>query len=124
MVADAALAGAVQVTLPPGAIVATSDLSFNFLRPVTVAGGQLIARARSIDVGRSLGLAEATIEDGQGRLIAHATTRCFISRWDPPPAPEELSETSAPDYPNRVNGPLSAGCPSGGQSYVGLCDFR
>lgn len=72
LVADAALAGAVQVTLPAGAVVATSDVSVNFLRPVDVDSGQLIARARPIDVGDSLGLAECTVGDGRGRLIAHA----------------------------------------------------
>jgi len=95
LVADAALAGAVQVTLPPGAVVATSDLTMNFLRPVDVDSGQLIAQARPIDVGDSLGLAECTIEDGHGRLIAHATTRCYVIRMDVPMLSEHLPE--APD---------------------------
>lgn len=46
----AALAGAVQATLPPGVMVATSDLSLNFLRPVDVDSGRLLARARPIEV--------------------------------------------------------------------------
>lgn len=112
LVADAALAGAVQVTLPPGAIVATSDLSFNFLRPVTVASQRLVARARPIDVGKSLGLAEASIEDGLGHLIAHATTRCFISRWDPPPVVEEPAEVPEPNYPDAD--PYQRAVPMGG----------
>lgn len=86
LAADAALGLAIQVTLPPGAVVATSDLSFNFLRPASPDSGHLIARARPIDVGDSLGLAEATIEDAAGRLLAHATTRCFVIRL---PVPDE-----------------------------------
>jgi hypothetical protein len=40
LVADAALAVSIQVTLGPGAMVATSDLSFNFLRPAArITGG-------------------------------------------------------------------------------------
>jgi len=122
LVADAALAGAVQVTLPPGAFVATSDLSFNFLRPVTVAGHQLIARARPIDVGRSLGLAEATVEDGQGRLIAHATTRCFISRWEPPQLVEDLVEIPDPSYPDPD--PYQRMVPGDGDRLKGYSSFQ
>lgn len=98
LVADAALAGAVQVTLPPGAVVATSDLTMNFLRPVDVDSGRLIARARPIDVGDSLGLSECTIEDSRGRLIAHATTRCYVIRIDTPAASEDLPELPDVSY--------------------------
>lgn len=48
----------------------------------------LSARARPIEVGRRVGLAEASIEDESGSLIAHATTRCFIQSF---PFPEEAS---------------------------------
>jgi uncharacterized protein (TIGR00369 family) len=77
LVADAPLGSAVVASLGPGKIVVTSDLSLNYLRPVNTDSVQLIARARPIDVGNRVGLAEAMIEDGHGRLVAHATTRCF-----------------------------------------------
>lgn len=98
LVADAASAGAVEVTLPSGAVVATSDLTMNFLRPVDVDSGRLIARARPIDVGDSLGLAECTIEDGRGRLVAHATTRCYVIRMDTPAASQRLPEPPDVSY--------------------------
>jgi uncharacterized protein (TIGR00369 family) len=113
LVVDAALAGAVQVTLPPRAMVATSDLSLNFLRPVDVASGQLIARARPIDVGASLGLAEGVIEDSRGRLIAHATTRCFVIGMTAPalaedlPEPEHLSYGTPDPYQRPAPPPLA-----------------
>ena len=94
LAADAALGASIQVTLPGGAMVATSDLSFNFLRPASPDSGHVIARARPIDVGESLGLAEALVEDADGHLLAHATTRCFVMRptvpasvGDPPAVP-------------------------------------
>ncbi|HVE76075.1 MAG TPA: PaaI family thioesterase [Actinomycetota bacterium] len=91
--ADAPLGGAVVTILPPGAILATSDLSMNFLRPAMPASGTLIGRARLIHAGKSLGLAECTIEDNQGRLLAHGTTRCFINQLlSPPPDPLDCSE--------------------------------
>lgn len=86
LVADAPLGSAILGPLGPGKIVITSDLSLNFLRPTSVHSGRLNARARPIEVGRRLGLAEATIEDERGDVVAHATTRCFIRDL---PYPEE-----------------------------------
>ena len=84
LVADAPLGGAVMAGLGPGQIAVTSDLSCNFLRPVDVRSERLIARARPIEVGRTLGLAEGLVEDVHGRLVAHCTTRCFVISMDPP----------------------------------------
>lgn len=90
--ADAALGGAIFSTLPPGKVLATSELSMNFLRPASVASGAINARGRVIQVGRSQGLSEAQIEDAQGRLLAHATSRCILMPlpFDPPPPPESF----------------------------------
>lgn len=89
--------------LGPGQVVVTSDLSFNFLRPVDVRSERLIARARPIEVGRTLGLAEALVEDGRGRLVAHGTTRCFVLTMDasefegePPIVPEDRYDEPDP----------------------------
>ncbi|MDQ3985932.1 MAG: PaaI family thioesterase [Actinomycetota bacterium] len=89
LVADAPLGGSVMAPLGPGQIIMTSDLSFNFLRPVGVDSGHLIARARPIEIGSRLGVAEALVEDGHGRAVAHCTTRCFIMSLDPPDGPSE-----------------------------------
>jgi uncharacterized protein (TIGR00369 family) len=91
--ADAPLGSAVVTSLPPGKIIATSDLTLNYFRAVTPASGQLVARARLIHAGRLLGLSEATIEDGQGRLLGHATSRCFLLE---PPGPIEQPTTEVP----------------------------
>lgn len=79
-------------------MVATSDLTFSFLRPVDLDSGQLVTRARPIDVGDSLGLAEGIIEDGRGRLIAHATSRCFVLRMNIPARAEDLPQLPQPRY--------------------------
>ena len=39
---------------------------------------QLVARSRLIQAGRQLGLSEVTVEDAEGRVLAHGTTRCFL----------------------------------------------
>jgi uncharacterized protein (TIGR00369 family) len=98
LVADAPLGSAVQVGLGPGQYCVTSELSLNFLRPADVSSGQLIARARPIEVGRTLGLAEAMVEDGQGKLIAHCTTRCFVISLDVPAADGPPPTVEAPIY--------------------------
>jgi uncharacterized protein (TIGR00369 family) len=105
------LGGAVMAPLGPGNLVVTSDLSLNFLRPFNIDSGRLVARARPIDVGNRVGLAEALIEDGQGRLVAHATTRCFVISLDPPHLPEEFPVLDPPsfDTPDPHERPLPAG---------------
>ncbi len=82
-VADLALGSAVLTTAPAGMGVASSELSVSFLRAATIRSQTLICRARLIHGTRSLGLAEATIEDGRGRLLGHATSRCVLFPMDP-----------------------------------------
>ncbi len=77
-VADLPLGSAVFTSAPPGVAVTSSELSVSFLRPATIRSQSIIARARLIHSTRSLGLAEATIEDGRGRLLGHATSRCVL----------------------------------------------
>ena len=100
-VADAALGGAIYATFPAGMALATSELSMSYLRPATVASGTINARARVIQAGRAQGLSEAVVEDGQGRLLAHATSRCIVIRlpFDPPPPPEAFPPLALPDHP-------------------------
>lgn len=82
-VADLPLGAAVMTGAPPGTVVTTSELSVNFVRPATVRSGSIIGRARLIHSTRSLGLAEATLEDARGRMLGHATARCVFIPLDP-----------------------------------------
>jgi uncharacterized protein (TIGR00369 family) len=95
IVADAPIATALYTGLPPGKLVSTSELSINYLRPTTADTGRLVARGRSVYLGRTVGVSEATIEDALGRTMAHATTRCVIQ--DLPYDPDsELMEPIPP----------------------------
>lgn len=98
LVADAPLGGAVMAPLGAGKIVVTSDLSLNFLRPTDVGSERLIARARPIDVGHRVGLAEALIEDAHGHLVAHATTRCFVISLDVPGGKADIPHVEPVTY--------------------------
>ena len=111
LVADNALGGAVLAAVGPGQVIVTSDISFNFLRPVGVQSGQLICRARPIEVGRTLGLAEGLVEDGFGRIVAHCTTRCFVLDFGVPDEDGDIPAVEWPEYdsPDPYRRPLRQG---------------
>jgi uncharacterized protein (TIGR00369 family) len=100
--ADGPLGCSIQSTLPPGTPYTTSELSMSYLRPAFPDGRDLTCRGRVIHAGRSLALSDAIITDGDGREVAHATSRCFIfPSVDVPPAPADLP----------VQGPVDHGSP-------------
>ena len=100
VVADAALGGAIYNMLPTGTVLATSELSMNFLRPATPASDRLVARARLIHSGSRQGLSDGLVEDVHGRLLAHATSRCVLRPlpFDPPDPPDPLPSVEAVEY--------------------------
>ena len=100
LLADGSLGSAVQTILPPATLYTTSELSLNVLRPVRPTG-DLIARGRIVHGGRSLGLSEVFVEDSNGRLLAHGSSRCYVFEPfspapEPPDGPPHWEE---PDYP-------------------------
>ena len=97
--ADGPLGCSIQSLLPPATGYTTSELSMSYLRPAYPDGRDLTARGRVIHAGRSLALSEATVTDGDGRTIAHATSRCFIFPPFPTPPPRpELTPYAEPAY--------------------------
>ncbi len=56
--------------------ITTVDLKVNYLAPV--AGGKLSARGRRIRLGRTLGLGETEVFNGDGRLVAHGTSSVIV----------------------------------------------
>ena len=100
ILADGPLGCAVQSVLPPATPYTTSELSLNLVRPVP-AEGTLIGRGRLVHGGRRLALSEVFVTDGDGRLIAHGTSRCVIM-----PALEGVPAPPAeiPDQPEPSDG--------------------
>jgi uncharacterized protein (TIGR00369 family) len=76
--ADSAAGCAVHTTLEPGAGYASIDITVNYLRPVTLASGTLVATGRVTKPGRRVALATAEVTDGAGRPVATATSNCLI----------------------------------------------
>lgn len=81
-VLDAATACAVHTRLPRGKLASTIDFQMKLMRPVSI-GDELHAEGRVINLSRRLGVAEATLKDGAGKLYAHATATCMILESDP-----------------------------------------
>ena len=75
---DTAAGCAVHSTLEVGEGYTSLDLTVKFLRPVTVDSGLLTAEGLVLQRGRRTALAQAQLTDGQGRLVAHATSSCMI----------------------------------------------
>ncbi len=79
-VADAAMGIAYASTLGDGESFTTLELKINFLRPFR--NGTLVATARMVKTGCTIGLAECDVTDSEGRLIARAMSTCMTLRGE------------------------------------------
>jgi uncharacterized protein (TIGR00369 family) len=79
-VADAAMGTAYASTLGEDESFTTLELKINFLRPFW--NGTLIATARVVKGGRTIGLAECDVTDTAGRLVARAMSTCMTLRGE------------------------------------------
>jgi uncharacterized protein (TIGR00369 family) len=78
--ADACMGIAVISTLEKNETFTTLELKMNFLRPVF--GGRLIATSKILHRGRTIALAEATLMDSRGKLVAKGVSTCMILKGD------------------------------------------
>ena len=74
--ADTAIFWSLFSELDESAGITTVDLKVNYLAPV--ADGRLSARGRRIRLGRTLGLGETEIVNGEGKLVAHGTSSVIV----------------------------------------------
>lgn len=79
-VADAAMGTAYASTLGEDESFTTLELKINFVRPFWT--GPLVATARVVKGGRTIGLTECDVTDREGRLIARAMSTCMTLRGD------------------------------------------
>jgi uncharacterized protein (TIGR00369 family) len=75
---DSALGAAVHSTLPQGSAYVTLEVKFNLVRPITAETGPVRAEGRVVHRGRTVATSEADLKDGDGKLLAHATSTCLI----------------------------------------------
>ena len=69
---------AVHSTLPAGVGYTSIDLNVKFLRGMSVSTGRVTCEGRVVNRGRRLVLAEATLTDAAGRLLATASSSCLL----------------------------------------------
>ena len=77
-VLDTGTGCAVHSVLPAGVGYTSLDLHTRFLRPATIDSGVLHCVGTVLSRTRRSAVAEATIKDAAGRLLAHATSSCLI----------------------------------------------
>lgn len=80
-IADAAMGLAYAAALGEDETFTTLELKINFLRPVWK--GKLRAVGKVVKQGRTVGLAECDVTDGQENLIARASSTCMTLRGEP-----------------------------------------
>lgn len=86
-VLDSVTGMAVHTMLDAGSAFATIDLAVKMLRPIP-QDGDLVAEGRVTSMTRSLGVAEGTIRDRDGRLLASGSATCFLKH----PSPDRLRD--------------------------------
>lgn len=75
---DTVLGCAVHSVLPAGRAYTTLNLGVNYIRPVTLASGELTAEATVVHAGRSTAISQARLVDTDGKLYATGDSTCLI----------------------------------------------
>lgn len=78
MLADVAIASAVQSTVRAGTRFATVDLKVNYLRPVRPDGTDLTATGRVTHRGKTLAIGNSQVVASDGKVVALATGSVFL----------------------------------------------
>ncbi len=78
--ADSAMGMAFASTLEDGETFTTLELKINYLRPVFE--GILVAKAKVVHRGRTVGMVECDVADDGGRLVARAVSTCSVLRGE------------------------------------------
>jgi uncharacterized protein (TIGR00369 family) len=78
--ADAAMGFAYAATLGEGESFTTVELKINFLR--AVRKGKLIAEAKVVKAGSTLGYVECDVTDQDSKLVAKAASTCIKLRQE------------------------------------------
>lgn len=83
ILADTACGLAIRSAMEPGRLHVTTDLDIHYL--AAARPGRILGHGTAVRVGRSLAFAEASIEDGDGRLLARAQSRFSVSGTEADP---------------------------------------
>jgi uncharacterized protein (TIGR00369 family) len=77
-VLDSVCGCAVHSTLPAGVGYTSLEIKVSFLRPITAETGPVTAHGWVTRRGKAAAFADAEIRDGEGRVLATASSTCLI----------------------------------------------
>jgi uncharacterized protein (TIGR00369 family) len=75
---DSVAGCAVHSTLPAGVGYTSLEIKVSSLRPIRHDGGELTATGRVTKPGRRAAFADGEVRDGDGRLVATASSTCLV----------------------------------------------
>jgi uncharacterized protein (TIGR00369 family) len=78
--ADSAMGFAFASTLGAGESFTTLELKINYLRPVFE--GTVVATAKVIHRGKTVGMVECDVVDSEGKLVARTVSTCQVLRGE------------------------------------------
>jgi uncharacterized protein (TIGR00369 family) len=96
MPVDAAMACAIMTGLPPHVGLTTTELTLRQVQPAPL-DGRLLARGHVIHPERPLALADVSLRDEAGTLIAHGSSTCFIMDSGSPQDTTSAETGGSPD---------------------------
>lgn len=75
---DSVMSAAVHTALPAGQGYMTLEIKVNFLRPIFVQTGEVMAMGNVLAISHHVAAAEGKVVDVQGRVLATGTATCLI----------------------------------------------
>ena len=79
---DTAMGLAVVSMLPAATGFTTLELKVNYVRPITDKTRMLFCEGKIIHMGNRISTAEGRLTEASGKLYAHGTTTCLVSRHE------------------------------------------
>ena len=85
---DSVMSASIHTSLPTGRGYMTLEIKVNFLKPVFVHTGEVLAEGKMVSSGRQVATAEGRVVDAQGTVYATGSTTCLIFDVGGPPRKE------------------------------------
>ena len=75
---DSCMGSSVHSTLPEKTGFTVVEFKIDFVRPIRVDTGTVVAEGEIVNVGKRIGIADGVMRDADGRILARGTTTCMI----------------------------------------------
>lgn len=75
---DSSMGSSVHSTLGSGVGFTVVEFKIDFVRPITIDTGEVVAEGKIVNVGKRIGIADGVMRDSRGRILARGTTTCMI----------------------------------------------